>query len=607
MNKCYKCGNEYPDDYRFCPRDGVAISALAEESSRDLIAPAEPEAPARRQISLRALLAGLGILAATAVLAFSVAFFYLYLKPKYGGLEVKTTPPDATVYLDGKQVGASPLKLENLRSGQHQIRVVKEGYVELVQSVQVVPYATDQLHWSLEPLVPQLTNEQLAEIEGLKKKLESALKENILLPPPDDYNVLHFARKILEIDPANAYAADVKNKLAEDIQQNADAAYAREDWLEAEKQYRNLAVIFPDDPSVNERLADIGQKIDESIKDHERSIAELTAKVETALKAGVLLPPEKDNALDSIRSIQRLDRRNAYARSAMAQLREALQTRGDSKMNAGDWIGARNQYRQVLQYFPDDNYSKSRLEQAEVKVAEGARAEQARLEALQEEQRSQQELENLHRAAIGAFQAGDYAKSLSLWQAFLKREPGAAEPYFYLGAIYLEQKQLDTAILNFERCVAQNADNALAHLNLGILYDQHRNDPIRSMEHFRKVLDLGGVDRYTPERLRAMIQDLEDRIELAVLEKKSYAVEHKHAFSSCRGQLRVTSQGIEFRTSETDHSLYEAWSRIGAWSVDGDEVSIRLANNRRYNFRLLNPGEAGAVRRLMARRRSTPR
>jgi tetratricopeptide (TPR) repeat protein len=465
----------------------------------------------------------------------------------------------------------------------------------------VIPYSTESQHWSLEALVPKLTNEQLAEVEELKKKMEGALKEKILLPPPDDYNVLYLANKILAIDPTNSYAIQAKNKLAEDLQQKADAAYAREDWLEAEKQYKSLALIFPNDVSINQRLGDIGQKIDESVKDRERSVQEWTAKVEAAFKADSLVPPENDNALDAIRSIQRLDKRNAFARDAMARLREALQTRADGRMNSGDWLGARNQYKLILQYFPDDGYSRSRLDQAEAKVAEAARTDQETLARQQEEQRSKQDIDNLHRAALSAYHSGDYAKSLSLWQEYLKRQPNTAEAYFYLGATYLEQKQLDTAILNFERCISLTPDNALAHLNLGILYDRHRNDLNRALEHLKKVLDLGGVDKYTPDKLRPMIQDLQNRIDLTNMEKKVFPVEHKHTFSNCRGYFRVSSQGVEYRTTDTDHSFYEEWNKVRSWTVEGEEISLRFENNKKYNFRLLNSGDSSLVLRLMTR------
>src|SRR5207247_934438 len=107
------------------------------------------------------------------VLAFTGVFFYQYLKPKYGGLVVKTTPSGAAVYVDGKQRGSSPLTIGEIRAGGHQIKAAKEGYREYVQQVEVIPYSTENLHWTLDPIVPHLTNEQLAEIEAWKKKVES--------------------------------------------------------------------------------------------------------------------------------------------------------------------------------------------------------------------------------------------------------------------------------------------------------------------------------------------------------------------------------------------------------------------------------------------------
>jgi len=158
----------------------------------------------------------------------------------------------------------------------------------------------------------------------VEKKLDAAQKENILLPPPDDYNVLYFANQILVIDPANSYAVEVKAKLAESLRHSADLEYAREEWIEAEKQYKNLALIYPDDISINERLTDIAAKIDESLKDRETQIAGWKAKAEAALSSGNLLPPAKDNALDAIRTIQRLDRKNEYPPRALVQLKEIL-------------------------------------------------------------------------------------------------------------------------------------------------------------------------------------------------------------------------------------------------------------------------------------------
>lgn len=553
------------------------------------------------QIRVRTLMLAIGILVLSAIISFVGVFSYLYLKPKYGGLVVKTTPLGATILVDGKQRGTSPVTMGDLKSGGHQIKALKDGYEEFVQEVEVMPYSTENVHITLKPLVANLTNEQLAEIESWKKKLESAQKENILLPPPDDYNVLFFADKVLAIDPANAYAAEVKARLADRIRQRADLAYAREDWLAAEKEYQSLALIYPNEISINERLADIGAKIDASMKDREKQVEEWKSKAEAALKGGALVPPDKDNALDALRSILRLDKKNVYALDAVARVKELLQNRGDTRLNNGDLTGARAEFKQALQYFPDDKYSASRLASIDGKLAETARADQALLQRQQEEQlRSREKISNLRLSALNAFRAGAHEKAKTEWLEYLKYEPGSDEAYFYLGAIYLEEKQFDTAILNFEKCVALNPNNAYANLNLGILYDRHRNDFSEAADHLDKARNLGGVDKYAPDRIQAMLQDLRDRMQLSQMKNTPFPVEHLHFFSGCKGTLRITDDGVEFKTTETDHSFFETYTGLRAFTVIGSEVSLRTQTNRKYNFRLINPRDAEMVRRLAA-------
>jgi tetratricopeptide (TPR) repeat protein len=601
MKKCPQCDNSYPEPFQFCPVDGSHLEEGGEQRAR---APevVEDLPPAEATVSVRTLVLGLGILVMTGVLAFTAVFFYQYLRPKYGALLVKTVPAGAMVWLNGEQRGVSPITLSDLRTGVYQVRVTMEGYKELVQGVQVVPYSTESLHLALEPLVAQLSNEQLAQVEDLRKKLESAFKENILLPPPDDYNVWYFANRILEIDPANSYALEAKSKLADSIRRAADVAFARSDWLEAEKQYKQLALLFPDDTTIGERLADLSEKIEAGTKDRQKQIDDWKEKAEAAFKAGTLVPPEKENALDCMRNILRLDKKNAYARTGMVRLKETLQNRGDTRIANGDWQQARTDFRTVLQYFPDDLYSKTRLSMVEGKLQEVAQAEQRRLQGMQEEQQqSRQKIANLRQSALNAYRTGAYQRAISDWQEYLKLEPNSDEACFSIGAAYLEQKQLDNAILYFEKALTLNPRNALAQLNLGILYDQHRHDYKRAEEHLRKARELGGVENYSQDRLQAMIQDLQNRAQIEALQKSSFPVEHKHAFSSCRGTLQVTDRGVEFRTSETDHSFFEAYADIRSLSIDGTAISIRTRNNKKYNFQFLNEGDGAVVRRLAQR------
>jgi tetratricopeptide (TPR) repeat protein len=594
MSECPQCGKSFSEEFIYCPADGSLLRGGGADAYEDSAESIPAKKPA--QIKVRTLMLGFAILLLSAAAAFTAVFFYQYWKPKYGSLIIKTTPSGAMIYVEGRLRGVSPITLSDLRAGGYQLKGTKEGFKDFVQQVTVMPYTAENLHWNLEAIVPHLTNEQLAEVEALRKRLESAQKENILLPPPDDYNVLYFADKILSIDPANAYAAEVKGKLAETVRHLAEFAYARGDWLESEKQYKNLTLLFPNDASIEERLADIAARIDASVKGRETQIQDWKAKAEAAIKAGNLLPPDRDNALDAVRSIQRLDKDSIYVRETIAHIKELLQNRGDTKIAASDWAGARNEFWFILQYFPEDNYSKSRLSMVDAKIAEVAQAEQQRLQRTTEEQQTRQKIAALRQSALNAYRGGAYERSVSEWQEYLKFEPNSDEAFFYIGAGYQEQKQLDTAILNFEKCLSINPGNVAAHVNLGMLYDYHRKNVKIAEEHLKKAKDLGGTEKYSPDRLQSMIQDMHDRTQANSILNTLFQVEHKHAFSSCRGYLILKEEGVEYQTTEPDHSFYETYKGIRSFVLQGSDLSIKTRNNKKYNLHFLNARDAARVR-----------
>lgn len=60
------------------------------------------------------------------------------LRPAYGFINVTTQPESgAVVFVDGNKVGTTPYKSDKLKSGQHQVRVVKEMYNTMEQTVTV--------------------------------------------------------------------------------------------------------------------------------------------------------------------------------------------------------------------------------------------------------------------------------------------------------------------------------------------------------------------------------------------------------------------------------------------------------------------------------------
>jgi len=57
--------------------------------------------------------------------------------PVYGHIQVQSTPLDATVFIDGKEVGQTPHLEGNVRGGQHTVTVKKDGYQDFETSVVV--------------------------------------------------------------------------------------------------------------------------------------------------------------------------------------------------------------------------------------------------------------------------------------------------------------------------------------------------------------------------------------------------------------------------------------------------------------------------------------
>ena len=582
MKICPQCGKSYSDEFLYCPIHGASLLDDAEEEKSEKKPPA--------QIRLRTLITGLLILAVCAILGFAGAFMYQYMKPKYGALTIRTTPNEALVYMDGKALGVSPLNIPKIVSGGHEIRITREGYNDLVQQVRVTPYAEDTLHLALSPIVPRLSDEQMAEIAGLREKMGNALKENILLPPPDDFNVLFFADKILAIDPDDGEALNAREQTADSLRRQAELAYARENWAESSKHYETLLAMFPDDESIEERLTDLTDRIAANAKDRAALIENWRARAEAAMKVGSLTPPDKDNALDAIRNIQRIEKNNAYARSALTRIREQLQDRGDAKIAASDWGGARSDFQQLLQHFPEDKYGKTRLAEMDAKLDVASKNEQS----AKTEQQARRINAALRQSALDLFTSGAYVKAIAEWREYLKLVPESDEAWFYIGASYQNEKQMDEAIVNFEKCIELNPDHILAHLNVGRLYDHNKNFKAAE-EHLLRAKALGGADTYTPERLNEMISDLKARASSDEMSRQPVYVEHRHTFSSCLGALYFGNEGMEFRTTESDHSFYEAYKGMQEFTIDGNTLALRTLRNRRYTFRFANPEDIARV------------
>ena len=85
-------------------------------------------------------------------------------RPIYGSLSVETTPNLAILYIDGKEIGKTPRFINEILVGQHEMKLVKEGYAEHIETIKIANAERKQVKVTMESVMRQVSsnNEQSA-------------------------------------------------------------------------------------------------------------------------------------------------------------------------------------------------------------------------------------------------------------------------------------------------------------------------------------------------------------------------------------------------------------------------------------------------------------
>jgi hypothetical protein len=99
------------------------------------------------------------LIVAGVVLVVGVVVIYILTRPKYGIIQVNSTPAGAKIFRDGVDLGkTTPSALNDLAPGSYTIKLVKEGYRDSQQSVTVTKGKTVTINASLTPNIITVTS-----------------------------------------------------------------------------------------------------------------------------------------------------------------------------------------------------------------------------------------------------------------------------------------------------------------------------------------------------------------------------------------------------------------------------------------------------------------
>jgi tetratricopeptide (TPR) repeat protein len=80
--------------------------------------------------------------------------------------------------------------------------------------------------------------------------------------------------------------------------------------------------------------------------------------------------------------------------------------------------------------------------------------------------------------------------------------------HYNLAVILTEKGEYAAAIREYEKVIESRPEDADAHYNLGILYDDHLKDSINALEHYRQYIRLAPASTEAP-RVREWIHQKE--------------------------------------------------------------------------------------------------
>lgn len=500
--------------------------------------------------------------------ALTIAGVYLLTKKPstVDQLVILTVPSGAGIRLDSKDYGNSPVKLEQLPIGTYTLTITKEGFETIVNQVTISESLP--LEYKLKPLPPSGTPELPPEeaIRQYQQQAEEQLARG-------NYGLIYegsarnYSDLVLNIEPANALALEMRERVRKTAHQSAQSAVSRADLAQAQEIYKFLMEYYQDD----EEARAAATRIETQLSNRRGELRGLVRKAEEALQAGNLIEPKGASAWYYAKQALAISQ-DPEARRVHNQVRDRLVAQSEQAFARGDADGAIKQLEQITTLFKDDKQLRTRLrEMIAFRTAESAKASDP----------------NTHRLrGLDLHAKGEWEAAIVELQIAMNSGMGGPEVISALARCYMKIGELDKAASYFRK-VPESAD-ASYRSSIAALGEilENQGDTNGAVEKYKEARRLGGSTLYTIASLNDRIEKIEKRDREKAAEPTPLTIQVRHVHGgllgrSCAGPLTVNSTGVRYDGGGNGHQFSANLVGVSV-RISKDEMSVQFQSSEKF-------------------------
>ena len=135
--------------------------------------------------------------------------------------------PKATVFIDGRRIGQTPLVVE-LTAGTHHVVIRKEGYRPIEREIFADPSEPEANYdFALEPAIPpEASGDRQERIRQLKRLVEEALRRGDYVAP-ENANALYYLNQLRRLAPDDPFVSEMRERIRHILRQQAETSRRR--------------------------------------------------------------------------------------------------------------------------------------------------------------------------------------------------------------------------------------------------------------------------------------------------------------------------------------------------------------------------------------------